>query len=243
MKKQHFPVVIVTGMHRSGTSCLTGSLQQKGLYLGEVFEQSKYNLKGNRENKLIMSLNDSVLKSSGGSWDNPPSDIKWTAEEAQKRDEIISSFSTDSKQWGFKDPRALFTLPFWQEGIAHIQLIASLRQPLLVAQSLHKRAVSLGYGDKMTVDKGLELWLAYNKQLLVYVKNERFPIISFDQPLPEYLSCIDSLSDELGLVGDSPNEDPFIEPTLINQKIQADAMNRVPSEMLTLYDELKEFCV
>jgi len=28
--------VLILGMHRSGTSCLAGSLQEAGLYLGEV---------------------------------------------------------------------------------------------------------------------------------------------------------------------------------------------------------------
>ena len=236
--------IIITGMHRSGTSCLTGSLQQRGLHLGEVYEWSKYNLKGNRENKSIMALNDSVLSISGGSWDHQPDALKWTEEETKKRDELIVAFSTESSTWGFKDPRALLTLPFWREGLDHIQLVASLRHPLLVAQSLHKRAVALGYGDKMTVSCGLDLWAVYNQQLLAYVKEEPFPIISFDQTLPEYLLCIDTICKKLGLVDVSQSdEDNFIEPSLINQKIDSSSINQVPRDIMKLYGELKEFCL
>lgn len=64
-------------MHRSGTSCLAGSLQHNGLYLGDVHTWNPYNVKGNRENEKIINLNDDVMKFSGGSWDNPPTEIKW----------------------------------------------------------------------------------------------------------------------------------------------------------------------
>ncbi len=237
-------MIIITGMHRAGTSCLAGSLQRNGLYLGEVFEHNKYNQKGNRENKSIMVLNDSLLRANGGSWDNPPKKMSWTDEHIQKRDELILAFSAKSSTWGFKDPRALLTLPFWQEGLDHIQLVASLRHPLLVAQSLHKRAVALGYGDKMTVGCGLDLWAVYNQQLLAYVKDEPFPIISFDQTLPEYLLCIDTICKKLGLVGVSQSdEDNFIEPSLINQTIDSSSTNQVPRDIMKLYDELKGFCL
>ena len=52
------PVVLVLGMHRSGTSCLAGSLQQAGLELGDVFTSNPFNKKGNREHRDVMtSLN------------------------------------------------------------------------------------------------------------------------------------------------------------------------------------------
>ena len=47
------PCVIVLGMHRSGTSLLTGSLEAAGLHLGEVNNAARYNPKGNKENESI----------------------------------------------------------------------------------------------------------------------------------------------------------------------------------------------
>jgi hypothetical protein len=90
-------------MHRSGTSCLAGSLQQRGLYLGDVFEQNPFNLKGNRENKDIILLNNELLKANGGSWDNPPEEIHWGKNLIKKRDKIIKKFVSQSKtNWGFR---------------------------------------------------------------------------------------------------------------------------------------------
>ncbi len=44
--------VLILSMHRSGTSCLAGSLQQGGMYLGDVYEHSPHNIKGNRGNQV-----------------------------------------------------------------------------------------------------------------------------------------------------------------------------------------------
>ena len=40
--------ICVVGMHRSGTSCLTGIMQRMGIELGEVFTENEFNKKGNR---------------------------------------------------------------------------------------------------------------------------------------------------------------------------------------------------
>ena len=51
-------VVTILGMHRSGTSCLTGSLQACGLELGKFHASNKHNKKGNRENQDIIDLHE-----------------------------------------------------------------------------------------------------------------------------------------------------------------------------------------
>ena len=82
--------VMVVGMHRSGTSFLTGSLQQAGLELGKFSAWNPHNLKGNRENLDIVAFNDAVLNARGFAWDNPPtSRILWTSEEYVQARELI----------------------------------------------------------------------------------------------------------------------------------------------------------
>ena len=85
-------VISIIGMHRSGTSCLTGSLQSGGLFSGEVVEFAPFNKKGNRENLEIRSINDEVLAYSGGAWNNPPKNIVWSRELSKKRDRLIKKF-------------------------------------------------------------------------------------------------------------------------------------------------------
>ena len=64
-------ILCVLGMHRSGTSCLTGSLQQGGLFLGKHHTWNEYNRKGNRENQDVVNLHEAIFKANGLDWKHP----------------------------------------------------------------------------------------------------------------------------------------------------------------------------
>jgi len=131
--------VIVLGMHRSGTSCLTGCLQEAGLYLGEVNNKAGFNLKGNKENEVIRSLHDEILARAKASWDNPPiEDPFWTAEELAQLAEAISGYE-NIETWGLKDPRTLFMMQGWTQ-LCDPVFVGTYRHPQEVASSLVKRA-------------------------------------------------------------------------------------------------------
>ena len=99
-------VVAILGMHRSGTSCLTGLLQEVGVFLGTVATKSDWNLKGNRENPGIMALHEELLGLNGGSWDAPPISVTWPHRSRLARDAIIQSYE-NVPLWGFKTLLAL----------------------------------------------------------------------------------------------------------------------------------------
>ena len=162
-------MVIVLGMHRSGTSCLTGILQQGGLALGDIIVEAPHNKKGNRESPAIMALNNDVLSYSDGSWDSPPGRLGWNAEHELERARIVSLYSGKT-DWGFKDPRTLLTLPFWLEGLHDVKIdfIATFRHPLSVAKSLRARQ------PDFAIESGLALWHAYNAKLLEQHKRVAF---------------------------------------------------------------------
>ncbi len=229
---------IILGMHRSGTSCLAGNLQYCGLFLGEVFEKNKYNLKGNRENKKIMYLNEDILKASGGSWDNPPSKIYWEKKQIKERDKIIKKFSLRSKLmiWGFKDPRSLFTLPFWKDGLINIKLVGTFRHPILVAKSLNAR----NNQNKIPFMDGLELWKKYNMKLLSYLNEYNFPLISFDVSKREYLSSIRLIVEYIGIKNKNDIDDiPFFDELLKHQVLMENE-NILPDEIKQLYEILNQ---
>ena len=75
--------VIVLGMHRSGTSYLIRALNLSGLYLGPFSDfydteiaPIEGNPKGHWENLNVIKLNEEILKINGGSWENPPENLK-----------------------------------------------------------------------------------------------------------------------------------------------------------------------
>jgi len=195
--------ILVLGMHRSGTSCLAGSLEQRGLHLGEVYQWRPYNTKGNRENQQVMDLNDAVLAHGGGRWDQPPATLAWTGEHAARRDALIADLRAGSRgHWGFKDPRTLLTFDFWREAIGDARLVGTFRHPLAVARSLNAR------DPAMSVERGLALWQAYNERLLECHAAAPFPILCFDADEASYRDAVDTVARDLGL-GPAPADEFF----------------------------------
>ena len=160
------------GMHRSGTSCLVGLLEQAGVFLGDVSRKNPSNAKGNRENPRIMALHEDLLKVNGGTWDAPPAAVSWPRDLKARRDEIIASYR-DATVWGFKDPRTLLTLEGWIEALPGLELVGVFRHPVAVAESLRRR-------NGFSIEKGLGLWSTYNDRLLRYRERYEFPLVCFD---------------------------------------------------------------
>ncbi len=233
MKKDNInkTCVVILGMHRSGTSCLTGSLQQYGLYLGEVFEQNPFNRKGNRENQSIILLNNALLMANGGSWKQPPLKLGWQKEHCVERDKIISSISSKSEKiWGFKDPRTLLTFPFWRGGLSRIKPIGIFRHPLLVAKSLHKR-------NDISIREGLKLWYEYNTKLLFYWEEYSFPIISFDVSREEFLLSVKYIAEYLQINNHPHIEQYFFDDSLRHHLIFKDDII-IHDQILKIYEKL-----
>ena len=228
------PVVMILGMHRSGTSCLTGSLQQGGLYLGEVYTENPFNRKGNRENDRIMRLNDALLAKNSADWRTPPAEMAWDQELIRERDDIIREFELNlENMWGFKDPRVLFTFPFWKDGLQNIKMVGTFRHPVSVAQSLNFR-------NQMAIAVGLELWYAYNCKLLALLEEYDFPLISFDVPAGQYLASVEFVAKYLGLnILLRQNESTFFEETLRTHKecFEVD----VPLHIMDIYEKLQQY--
>ncbi|MGB0954077.1 MAG: sulfotransferase [Planctomycetota bacterium] len=184
--------VIVLGMHRSGTSCLAGSLQASDLELGEVHTANPHNKKGNRENQAVMDLHESLLAQAGASWD-APAVVTWDEEHRKMRDAIIEGFR-ETPMWGFKDPRTCFTLDGWLEVLPQTKLVGTFRNPKSVALSLVTR--NRGMGD---MEDWYKVWEAYNKQVLHYHREHAFPIVDFDASDAKYLKSLRVIYQHLGL--------------------------------------------
>lgn len=218
--------VIVLGMHRSGTSCLAGILESAGVNFGEVSKQNVFNLKGNRENLLIMELHDSLLRFNHGSWDSPPLAVTWPADLRQKRDRIIQEFA-NSQLWGFKDPRTLLMLEGWLEALQDVVLVGTFRHPLAVAGSLQER-------NGFTLEKCMNLWKTYNAKLLSYSDRYAFPLISFDLPATVYKEKVALILNRLGLKPRDESAD-FFEDSLRHPRITDAGLD---PDISGLYDKL-----
>lgn len=221
-------VIIVLGMHRSGTSMLTGCLEEAGLYLGDTSNKfNPHNAKGQKEQIFLMELHEEVLRANGGSWDLPPYTYKWKFLHNKTRQLFIKSMS-DYPIWGFKDPRVLFLLDKWKLDIPNANFVGIFRHPLKVANSLYKR-------NKMSFNQGLDLWLKYNRRLWFYYKKYKFPMIEFVDDQAVVKKNVLKLIDHLHL--DTNAELKFLDQSLMS--VEYPDMN-LPIEIKKLYRSLQE---
>lgn len=154
--------VIIIGMHRSGTSMITGILESLGLFVG-------INKDENCEALFFQKINDWILKQSGGRWDIPGKiydNGRGIVEEMTSDPEIrqavkahIASMLRGPRSvqflglkkylqegmcnlqspWGWKDPRNSLTLSIWLDFFQQAKIIYIQRHGLDVAQSLKNR--------------------------------------------------------------------------------------------------------
>ena len=190
--------VIIVGMHRSGTSCLAGSLEQCGLYLGDVNRSAPFNLRGNCENERIRELHDRILARNDCRWDIPPtSPIIWTEDEKADVSRLISQEYGAHAAWGFKDPRTLFLLDGWLELFPNLRLVGTVRPPSEVAASLLGR-------DQFDQLTSLSLWRSYNWQLAQAAKQFGMLVVRYDLNPCRYQQRVRQVAKRLGLDADSP---------------------------------------
>lgn len=217
---------MVVGMHRSGTSFLTGSLQQAGLELGKFSAWNPHNLKGNRENLDIVAFNDAVLAQRGFAWDNPPqSDIEWTQAEFEAAKLLIDAYD-GAPRWGFKDPRALLLVEGWKKLLPSLNYVGIFRHPTSVAQSLDARG-------GMPREQAFALWKAYNERLLHLYRQKPFALLCFDEDEATLHNKLNVILAELGL--QPLSDERFFSAELKHHQELPEAL---PADVEALYQEL-----
>ncbi len=237
MQQSEQTIVCILGMHRSGTSSLAGSLEERGLFLGEVVNQAKFNVKGNKENLERMKINDELLALNGGSWDSPPDQMTWNDDLRARRDAHIARYQ-DVKSWGFKDPRTLFTWPFWDEAGQETQFVGTFRHPMAVEKSLMRRGAHLA--PKVPA---VALWKLYNIKLLEKLSQQVFPLVCFDWSPKTYLGAVDQIAETLKL--ERPDHAPlgFFEDSLRSSNNAGPLPICEDKEAMEIYERLLAYAM
>lgn len=173
-------VILVLGMHRSGTSAMAGLLHVLNTRIEASFSPTcADNPLGYWEIESIVKLNNRILSCLGLAWNDINSinlDLLSLADAHSLREEAIRLLTKeykdlDSQQIAgpliLKDPRLTRLLPFWMPLLDELNIIVHpifmVRAPIEVAISLQAR---LGYDDFKEAGIGsipysLLLWLRY----------------------------------------------------------------------------------
>jgi hypothetical protein len=222
-------VVAVLGMHRSGTSCLTGSLQHAGLFLGDCHTWNKHNEKGNRENQKFVDLHDAILAANGGAWDAPPDRVVWQEEHKTWARDLLLAHAGEPN-FGFKDPRGLLVIEGWKTLYPKMEFVGIYRHPNAVAKSLEKRS-------SKTREESLNLWYAYNSILYREYQAKPFPILCFDDDEAVLDEKIVRAAGLMGLTRKNPDE-KFYTSELRHNDSEGEEV--LPEHVEALYRKLKE---
>jgi hypothetical protein len=196
-------VIVVLGMHRSGTSVLTRGLHALGVHLGDDFLSTKPdNPTGYWENRIIVDLNDRVLNVLGLRWESVSliqkpqlqnSDLRILREEATC---YLETHFMPHPLWGFKDPRIVRLLPFWRSvfeelGVSDSYVVA-IRNPLSVAASLLRR-------QNMSPETSHLLSLVYLVPYLDEISGKRFVVTDYDLLLSDPRGQLARVASVLGI--------------------------------------------
>lgn len=189
-------VVIVLGMHRSGTSLLTSLLDQAGVNTGRNHVGPRFdNPKGFWEDRFFCAANIDLLTTCGANRDgfddfDALESVRLNCADRVRRKNLSAvhvycSFNFRSPVWGWKDPRTCITFPYWQRafdelGVKDIRLVIAFRSPNEVARSLITRGNDEYFqraGDRK-FEQAVNSWLTYNEFCLAY--SELFPSFFVD---------------------------------------------------------------
>ena len=140
-------VLLVLGMHRSGTSAITGALRLCGAWVGEETELTGANTEnphGFWERRDVRQICDQLLHTAGADWwkvanfnpDAIPHAI--LVEQRRKFEKIIAALD-EHETWIVKEPRLCLLLPVLRDNITNPVCIHIFRNPLEVARSLKTR--------------------------------------------------------------------------------------------------------
>jgi len=160
------PWLLVVGMHRSGTSAVTGALGYLGLAVPVAQDRwaPSPDNPDHWESRALGNYDDALLERLGGTWDRPPDpSLDWESDPDLGIDGLGDAAEAAGKAFPnpgpvvWKDPRSCLLLPYWLARIPKpVAAVFIWRSPLSVARSLQAR-------DGMHLADGVALWERYNR--------------------------------------------------------------------------------
>jgi|GEM_PF-133664 len=195
--------IVILGMHRSGTSALTGLLQILGLELGNNLDgPAFYNVKGLFEQSDINRLNILILKKLNSSWDDiyPLSeewfhDININDIKLQIKQVIVQNFGLCSV-FGIKEPRIAILLPLYLEMFEEMAIELHF---VIIKRNKEEVACSLLKRDGFAYDKSCALYDKYANNIEKYTNGYSRTYVDFNELVNNPKQVITKLKNELDI--------------------------------------------
>jgi glycosyltransferase involved in cell wall biosynthesis len=160
--------LIVTGMHRSGTSLVAQVLGRAGLYLGDALLGPRPdNPDGLFEDRDLVAFHDGLLAHEGLDWRRVRGTRALTVPK-EARDaalDLLAKKFRGQPVWGFKDPRAVLFVDFWRDVVPAAKWVLVAREPSQVAWSLLRRGTAAWRGRVSGALAALAVWTTHTERL------------------------------------------------------------------------------
>ena len=250
VKVKNSKLVVVLGMHRSGTSAITRGLEVLGVNLGDnLYPAAIDNPKGFWEDNDFLGINEELLAHLDYSvdrlglidWQMPSTDTVESLE--LKAEKLVSERCKKNALWGFKDPRTARLLPFWQAVFERVgcdvRYVIATRNPISIVESLYKRS---GFEGGTT----FYLWLEHLIPAISGTMNAKRVVVDYDQLLENPKLQLLRVAKALGVTAPEPLalfafESEFLDVGLRHTYFTMQDLERYPSvplQVVTAYDWL-----
>ena len=250
VKVKNSKLVVVLGMHRSGTSAITRGLEVLGVNLGDnLYPAAIDNPKGFWEDNDFLGINEELLAHLDYSfdrlglidWQMPSTAIVESLE--LKAEKLVSERCKKNALWGFKDPRTARLLPFWQAVFERVgcdvRYVIATRNPISIVESLYKRS---GFEGGTT----FYLWLEHLIPAISGTMNAKRVVVDYDQLLENPKLQLLRVAKALGVTAPEPLalfafESEFLDVGLRHTYFTMQDLERYPSvplQVVTAYDWL-----
>lgn len=246
-------IIVVLGMHRSGTSAVTRALVAVGATVGDnLLPPGADNPKGFWEDRDFVLLNERILAVLGASYDS----LQLLSANFEDDPRLVDLFLeaalllrnklAKADLFALKDPRACRLLPFWQRVFDHLQVrvdyVVAVRNPLSVAQSLKRRN---GFPER----KSYWLWLQHYAKAVPATDNAKRLFIDYDILLSHPERELKRLGDALELARNDLALKEYLEEFLAKDLRHAryeakdlELSPQVPDAVRYAYGLLREAC-
>jgi hypothetical protein len=239
--------VIITGMHRSGTSFTANLLQKAGVNIGtDLLGAWKGNPRGHFEDVEFLDFHETLLRRRG---------LSFFVESAEKLGTVTALETSraqaliDQRQarglWGWKEPRTTLFLDLWDSLLPGACFVFVYRHPIDVVLSLLRRAT-----DSQALASpflALRVWYVYNQAMIEFARKHPgrcllCHVVALAEGIPDFKSLI---AERFGLDLNFDETSNIYSPDLLQQnpfasdpRVQS-ALEMVAPEVPRLLAELE----
>jgi len=211
-------IIVVLGMHRSGTSAITRSLEVLGVALGKNLLPAVQgdNDKGFWEDADLYRINERVLSKLDSSWhalgqlDQQRFLTNSLSAERDEATELLRQRLEGVSVFAFKDPRTANLLSFWQAVFRELKVddryLIAVRDPRSVADSLLKR-------NSMARQQSYCLWMKHLLNAVQLSADKPRLVVDYDLMLEDPGKQLRRISEQLSLVLPSSSSQVYKEYT------------------------------